>query len=419
MVTLWTCQERLVERTSCLVTFVVYPSDAVPSQCIHPVHTEFTTQVPFLLYISFTEIFPFENHLHFETSQPHTTKPTLQALLLNESTHLNHTKDAYRHTIYTPFTIKMCQIDITVFACCHQRKTISEPCSLEEISQMIEEYSSPHTSAACCGDCPNGFTIAATNNLSTACGQDDPNFPFSCSELVILAPFFAHHENIKAEFTDYEDRIDLVADSLTVMRDSGGIECEWSQVPSAELQDMKDEYDIHWNTALPSYLATAQATIMITAEHLQFAHTHTVDVLLGCLVVKYPSGLDVEIDLEDVGSNESEGMAMYRQVVDRVRYQVREALEMLEELAVRACLDRVGWSLPVQDLEATDTLLSWVLERQVKPVYGAIKAEESLGPRVEREVDMDVQMEDVVDPLDTAEMDEGWGCPSLSSSCTL
>jgi hypothetical protein len=313
----------------------------------------------------------------------------------------------------------MCQIDITVFACGHSRKTISEPCHLEEISQMIEDPH-PDSSAVYCGDCPNGFTVDSTNTVSTTCGQDDFNSLFACSELVILAPFFAHHVVTKAEFTDFEDRIALVADSLTLMRDSGGIECDWSRIPAAELQDVKDEYDIHWNTALPAYLATARAAIEKAAEHLQVAHTHTFDVLLGCLASEYPPGLDldVEIDLDDVGDGESEGMALYRQIVDRLRFKVRADLEMLEELAVRACLDGVGWCLPSQDWEATKTLLGWVLERQVKPLYGAIKAEEYMQPRMEQEVQQDVVMEDVVDPLDTAEMDEGSGC-STSSSCTL
>jgi hypothetical protein len=383
MVTLWTCQEGLVERTSCLVIFVVYSPGIVPLQCMS-----------LCLYII------------------HARSPSQDVYQLRAYFFLREFI-----TTHNLFAAKMCQIDITVFACGHESKTVSEPCPLEEISQMIEDASSSHVPAPYCGDCFNGSTIAATNTVSTACGHDDAECPFSCDELVLLQPFFAHEKAMKQEFDSYKYRIDLVADSLGLMNDAEGIECDWSLIPAAELSDMKDVYNIHWHTALPSYLATAQATITTAFLYLELAHTHTLDVLLGCLVSKSPPGLDIEIDLDDVGTNESEGMAMYRQIVHVVRYKVRADLETLEELAVRACLDGVGWSLPAQDREASKALLGWVLERQVTPVYGAIKAEEWLKTRVERELEQDVVMEDVVDPLDTAEMDEGWGYSG--SGCTV
>lgn len=298
----------------------------------------------------------------------------------------------------------MCRVEVTIFACGHESKAVSERCELEKTARRFGLPPNPHSS--------NGFIIARSNTVSTTCGRghvDDS--PYSCDELVILQPFFAHKKGIKEEFDDYKDRIELVADCSSLMNDAGGIECDWSLIPVAELKDTKDLYDIHWNSALPGYIATAQQATTTAFEHLELAHKYTVDVLLGCLVAEFPPGLDIEINIWDRETNESEGMGMYRQIVRQVRDKVRVDLDMLEELAVRACLDGVGWSLPIQDPEATKTLLGWVLERQVKPVYGAIRVEEWMEPSVEREVeaDVDVKMEDLVDPLDTAEMDQGWG----------
>jgi hypothetical protein len=98
---------------------------------------------------------------------------------------------------------------------------------------------------------------------------------------------------------------------------------------------------------------------------------------------------------------------MVAQVYAKVRERVRDELQMLEHLALVACLDGVGWRLPVEDMDTVRLLMGRVESREVRPVHGVVEVvrweEERVHERVYRS---GVEEYDV---LDTAEVEVSVG----------
>lgn len=295
----------------------------------------------------------------------------------------------------------MCQLQITFYACGHQRKTIFEPCSL---ARMLGLSTCKHTPSFC----PNGLATTRSNAVSIGCSRSHVSgSEYSCADLVILKPFFDHEVIVKEEFEDYNKRLELVVDCLSLAADSGKPECDWSAVPEENLDVSRDMHDIHWNSALPHYVSITRQTFKQAAEHLHIAHKHTVDVMLRCIVSEFPPGLDMRIDTYSLDP-ENIGLSFYTQIYVRIRDAVRAALQILEITAVVACLDGMGWTLPDQDIEALNGgLLTCIKDRQVKPVYGAINLADYWVPLAET-VERDVKVDEEVDPLDTAPWEDPW-----------
>lgn len=302
----------------------------------------------------------------------------------------------------TDSVIIMCQLQMTSYGCGHQRKTLFEPCAL---TQMLNPSSCKHTPSWC----PNGLTTTRSNAVSIPCGRSHvSDSPYSCAELVLLQPFFLHEASIHAEFGDYNDRISHIADCMSLVSDHGRPELDYSLIPAADMQAMLDFQDEHYNAALPMYLHMARKTLDATSAQLAAAHTHTIDIMLGCTPSEYPPGLDMPIDIDALDPNNI-GLSFYTQIYSRVRDTVRSAVDTLECTAILACLDGVGWTMPDDDAQALrDGLASLVRDRRVNPTQGGIRVSDYAEYLVEE--NKAVRAREWCDPLDIAEMEgEGEG----------
>lgn len=69
------------------------------------------------------------------------------------------------------------------------------------------------------------------------------------------------------------------------------------------------------------YLHMARITLDAASAQLAAAHTHTIDVMLGCEPAEYPPGLDMSIDVEALDPNNMV-LSFYTQIYSPVRETV-------------------------------------------------------------------------------------------------
>jgi hypothetical protein len=189
-------------------------------------------------------------------------------------------------------------------------------------------------------------------------------------------------------------------------------ECEWDRVDGGIMGELKTQQDTYWSETLPMRLAWMKNMLVRASDEVDATYAVGVNGMLGRHGVDVTQDLDLDIQVDaldlHIPANEfgAEHLAvqMFAQVYAKIRERVREEVQLLEDLALVACLDGVGWGLPMGDMETVRLLMGRVESREVRPVHGAVqvvKLDEMKGPEV-------VSMVGVkYDVLDTAEVD-GW-----------
>lgn len=171
-----------------------------------------------------------------------------------------------------------------------------------------------------------------------------------------------------------------------------------------DVSELRYQFKVLVAEQLPEYVSQMHKFIIDISNDLQVAGVHAVDAILGRVDPHEPPELqnkfhcDIFFDAE--GDNPA--LQMYDHVHKVLRLMVHFHLHELEEFAITACLDGVGWCLPNDDDTVVEKLQDCVDDRVVKPLRGGIEvwrdgwiANKDCHGRIEW-----------VDRLDTAEMED-------------
>jgi hypothetical protein len=208
--------------------------------------------------------------------------------------------------------------------------------------------------------------------------------------------------------SDYAERVRLVEKYFTLGERP---EYDWAGVDHhVDVQELKRHQNLYWGLSLPAQIRRIHT--LFAAVELEFSNAYALAVngMAGREVLAVSAELttDVESDLTmdvDAGDSEAGEVQMFGQVCEVLRGRVREEVLILEDLALVACLDGVGWVLPVHDVDTVQVLMGRVETRDVKPLYNAVEAVEWEEVKIEKVCGVE---EMLVDPLDVAPMEDVW-----------
>jgi hypothetical protein len=329
-------------------------------------------------------------------------KPTSGTEPYSTKAHIQTSTD-YTKTSPQTNLAKMCNLQSTTYACGHTRKTLHTPCPLALTLGPVAPTRAPSY-------CLNGLPIVSTTTSPSHCGRStsSPSSPFTCSELAMLSPLTSLHSATKSEMSDYAERVRLVEKYFTLGKRP---EYDWAGVDHhVDVQELKRHQNLYWGLSLPAQIRRIHT--LFAAVELEFSNAYALAVngMAGREVLAVSAELttDVESDLTmdvDAGDSEAGEVQMFGQVCEVLRGRVREEVLILEDLALVACLDGVGWVLPVHDVDTVQVLMGRVETRDVKPLYNAVEAVEWEEVKMEK---VCVVEEMLVDPLDVAPMEDVW-----------
>jgi hypothetical protein len=298
----------------------------------------------------------------------------------------------------------MCHVQSKTYACGHSRKSLIKPCTLALCLAPVPHNRAPEF-------CLNGLTITQTSTSPSPCGRSMTyDSHFSCPDLAILAPLSTRYASARSELSAYAARAGIISSCVDV-----GIRPEyaWDNVDKNLVDTLQTQQDTYWTETLPMRISWMNDMLVAGAEEVATAFAMGVNGMLGRHVVDVTQDFEVQVNvsclpvLANEAGAEHLAVQMFAQVYAKVRERVREELQMLEHLALVACLDGVGWRLPVEDMDTVRLLMGRVESREVRPVHGAVEVvrweEERVHERVYRS---GVEEYDV---LDTAEVEVSVG----------
>ncbi|KAF2829748.1 hypothetical protein CC86DRAFT_174262 [Ophiobolus disseminans] len=262
----------------------------------------------------------------------------------------------------TRSTCTMCQLQETTYACGHRRKTLFRACDFAQRLAPMPDTRAPSF-------CLNGLEITREGVSDESCGIGHSNHS-AWSE---LDDFYDCEAAVHSEFECYMRRIRWIETCL----DGERPECNWAQIAREgfDVDRLKQQQETTWSQTLPEHLAYVESLLIDISNELQVAGTHTVDALLGYADPNALPELQITLDPDwyPDPSTESPALQIYAQVHHVLRSTVRSNLIRLEELAIVACLDGVGWSLPDDDSEAVERLMACIESRVARPLVGGIQ----------------------------------------------
>jgi hypothetical protein len=188
-------------------------------------------------------------------------------------------------------------------------------------------------------------------------------------------------------------------------------ECDWNKVDASLVDELKRQQDTYWTETLPMRLLWMHNMLDASHSELFTAYAMGVNDMLNRPIFSITSQLKSQLDTNylPIPSNEVGAehlpVQMFAQVYSALHDRVREELELLEDLALVACLDGVGWGLPMHDVQTVRLLIGRVESRDVRPVQGAVELVRWEEEKVHEGVHVGVEEE--YDELDTAEV-EAW-----------
>lgn len=249
----------------------------------------------------------------------------------------------------------MCKLQLTTFACGHQRKLLLRACAFAQRLVATTSHRAPSF-------CINGLAIQYTTLSSDLCGRSN-NDAEPCAEVPELMALHGRECDVRKEFEAYAQRVRSVS---VCMRAREGPECNWWQVKQDGLDvgGLRKEHDVVWCETLPACLKHVEALLTETGQQLRSAAKDAVDALLER--AHSDASSDLHADDTDYPVLQS-----YAHTVQSLRADIQRELHTLECYAVIACLDGVGWRLPND--EEDEELTELVKGRVMKPLNGGVE----------------------------------------------
>ena len=166
----------------------------------------------------------------------------------------------------------MCQLQSTTFACGHPRKTLLQACPFAQRLAPIPGNPAPSF-------CLNGLNIAESTTSDEACGRSHKDDPCSCTEIVVLKPFFDREAAICMEFDKYMHRVRRIAECLA----SGERpECNWESVTKdgLDIGELQCQQEVFWSQTLPNRLDEVYTLLVEVSNQLAIASAYAIDAIL-------------------------------------------------------------------------------------------------------------------------------------------
>jgi hypothetical protein len=134
------------------------------------------------------------------------------------------------------------------------------------------------------------------------------------------------------------------------------------------------QHEVFWSETLPWKTKQVEAVLVEAAKEITDVSARAIDAILGHIRNEQVlAGTEYErFEALDFPDEDHVAVQIYAHVYDALRMKVREGLQVLEELAVSACLDGVDWTLPADDMEAVLLLLTRADGRSAQPKTGGI-----------------------------------------------
>jgi hypothetical protein len=208
--------------------------------------------------------------------------------------------------------------------------------------------------------------------------------------------------------SDYAERVRLVEKYFTRGERPA---YDWAGVDHrVDVQELKRHQNFYWGLSLPAQIRRMHILFAVVELEFSNAHALAVNGMAGREVLAVPAKLTTYVESEltmdvDAGDSETGEVRMFGQVCEVLRRRIREEVLVLEDLALVACLDGLGWVLPLHDVDTVQVLMGRVETRDVKPLYNAVEVVEWEEMKVEK---VCVVEEMLVDPLDTAPIEDMW-----------
>jgi hypothetical protein len=129
----------------------------------------------------------------------------------------------------------MCQLQLTIYACGHQRTTLLRPCAFAQRLIATKSHRAPSF-------CVNGLAVQHTALSSDLCGRSD-NDAEPCAEVPELTALHERDGAVRKDFDGYAQRVRSVS---VYMRAREGPECNWWQVKQDGLDfaELRKEHEI-------------------------------------------------------------------------------------------------------------------------------------------------------------------------------